>query len=347
MMEIQKIENDVLRSCARPQDKQRPATCYGAYGSMIADSKTDLRKSLQLEQLTWKLAAVGSAKYEPDRRMSIPLDKQLKVMSVMKETKPHVTENQTAMIACWNSVHGKPDVDKGHGSHKEVEPGVQVVKKPLGRTASDEIRLALKQKHAQSMERALRRNSGVQISSTTRNKTTTRSMSMIVTSFNTSNQNISRSISAYAPTGSSSSSLNDDLTNPGKVKDDRTHQKHVDGTENKDVLKTNKFYDVNSNEKPQFIKNSVNVSDEALTVRQISYPGAYQRLAADDSKRLSAPLPGKVQFSIEPSDDATVEVIQQMYKRNVYLRNEFNFWSVHGIMNTSGLLQSECEALQS
>ena len=302
MMEIQKIENDVLRSCARPQDKQRPATCYGAYGSMIADSKTDLRKSLQLEQLTWKLAAVGSAKYEPDRRMSIPLDKQLKEMSVMKETKSHVTENQTAMIACWNSVHGKPDVDKGHGSHKEV------VKKPLGRTASDEIRLALKQKHAQSMERALRRNSGVQISSTTQNKTTTRSMSMIVTSFNTkSNQNISRSISALA----SSSSLNDDLTNQDKVKDDRTHQIHVDGNENKDVLKTNKFYDVNSNEKPQFIKNSVNVSDEAFT-RTISYPGAYQRLAADDSKRLSAPLPGKVQFTIEPSDDATVEVIHQM-----------------------------------
>ena len=27
-----------------------------------------------------------------------------------------------------------------------------------------------------------------------------------------------------------------------------------------------------------------------------------------------------------------------------YLRNEFNFWSVHGIMNTSGLLQSYREA---
>ena len=24
-----------------------------------------------------------------------------------------------------------------------------------------------------------------------------------------------------------------------------------------------------------------------------------------------------------------------------HLRNEFNFWKVHGIMNTSGLLQSE------
>ena len=24
-----------------------------------------------------------------------------------------------------------------------------------------------------------------------------------------------------------------------------------------------------------------------------------------------------------------------------YLRNEFNFWKVHGIMNTSGLLQSK------
>ena len=26
---------------------------------------------------------------------------------------------------------------------------------------------------------------------------------------------------------------------------------------------------------------------------------------------------------------------------NVHLRNEFNFWKVHGIMNTSGLVQSK------
>ena len=26
---------------------------------------------------------------------------------------------------------------------------------------------------------------------------------------------------------------------------------------------------------------------------------------------------------------------------NIYLRNEFNFWNVHGIMNTSGLVQSK------
>ena len=26
---------------------------------------------------------------------------------------------------------------------------------------------------------------------------------------------------------------------------------------------------------------------------------------------------------------------------NVYLRNEFDFWKVHGIMNTSGVLQSK------
>ena len=26
---------------------------------------------------------------------------------------------------------------------------------------------------------------------------------------------------------------------------------------------------------------------------------------------------------------------------SVYLRNKFDFWSVHGIMNTSGLLQSK------
>ena len=26
---------------------------------------------------------------------------------------------------------------------------------------------------------------------------------------------------------------------------------------------------------------------------------------------------------------------------SIYLRNEFEFWNVHGIMNTSGLLQSK------
>ena len=31
-----------------------------------------------------------------------------------------------------------------------------------------------------------------------------------------------------------------------------------------------------------------------------------------------------------------------MKAKTKYLRNEFNFWNVHGIMNTSGLLQSKC-----
>ena len=31
---------------------------------------------------------------------------------------------------------------------------------------------------------------------------------------------------------------------------------------------------------------------------------------------------------------------------NVNISNKFKFWNVHGIMNTSGLLQSWCEALQ-
>ena len=33
---------------------------------------------------------------------------------------------------------------------------------------------------------------------------------------------------------------------------------------------------------------------------------------------------------------------QQEHSLNcLYLRNEFDFWKVHGIMNTSGLLQSK------
>ena len=30
-----------------------------------------------------------------------------------------------------------------------------------------------------------------------------------------------------------------------------------------------------------------------------------------------------------------------MFKLDVHLRNEFNFWNVHGIMNISGLVQSK------
>ena len=33
--------------------------------------------------------------------------------------------------------------------------------------------------------------------------------------------------------------------------------------------------------------------------------------------------------------------IQQSRQRCIYLRNEFIFWHVHGIMNTSGLLKSK------
>ena len=33
------------------------------------------------------------------------------------------------------------------------------------------------------------------------------------------------------------------------------------------------------------------------------------------------------------------------YILDIYISNKFNFWSVHGIMNTLGLLQSKCEAL--
>ena len=32
-------------------------------------------------------------------------------------------------------------------------------------------------------------------------------------------------------------------------------------------------------------------------------------------------------------------ILKNMF--NLYLRNEFNFWNVHGIMNTSGLVQSK------
>ena len=34
-------------------------------------------------------------------------------------------------------------------------------------------------------------------------------------------------------------------------------------------------------------------------------------------------------------------VLRPMLRPCIYLRNEFNFWNVHGTMNTSGLLQSK------
>ena len=84
----------------------------------------------------------------------------------MSGKQPLTIGNQTAMISCWNSVHGKPESnkspDKESTSSKEIgkENVPQVQKKPLGRTSSDKIRQALKQKHVESIERALRRNSG-------------------------------------------------------------------------------------------------------------------------------------------------------------------------------------------
>ena len=38
-----------------------------------------------------------------------------------------------------------------------------------------------------------------------------------------------------------------------------------------------------------------------------------------------------------------VHILEVMWGRETYtyLRNEFNFWDVHGIMNTEGLLQSK------
>ena len=36
-----------------------------------------------------------------------------------------------------------------------------------------------------------------------------------------------------------------------------------------------------------------------------------------------------------------IQNVHSSCNENSHLRNEFNFWSVHGIMNTSGLLQSK------
>ena len=35
-------------------------------------------------------------------------------------------------------------------------------------------------------------------------------------------------------------------------------------------------------------------------------------------------------------------IIVKRFESKVHLRNECNFWKVHGIMNTSGLVQSKC-----
>ena len=309
------IQDPVLRPGVKNQEKKRPATCYDDRSPVIEDYKTDLRKSLQAEQNMWKLAAVGDIKYDLNRRMSLQLEKQLQEMSALSGTNPATVGNQTAMISCWNSVHGKPDIDKVSESPKETDStkAIQTAKKPLGRTTSDEIRTALKQKHAQSMERALRRNSGAFVSANTQNKMGARSMSMIAASVNTSGPGMSRSMSAVASNSSLNAAFSTDT-----VEDDRSS---LNCGNNNSCEKVNKIFDENSNEKPDFMKESDNVCDEVVTARQSSYPGAFQRLSVDD-KRFSLPLSDTqqkhVRFTIEPADDGREEVTEQSFYYLIY-----------------------------
>ena len=57
------------------------------------------------------------------------------------------------------------------------------------------------------------------------------------------------------------------------------------------------------------------------------------------AEKIRVPPQGMVHHT---SGDAKHIIIKLliMTKTEIYLRNEFDFWNVHGIMNTLGLLQS-------
>lgn len=354
MMEIHDSGRDILRPGGKNQGAKRPATFYGDTSSMKG-SGTDLRKSFQSEMLSWSLVSEGtpnltvgslpenSAKVNMGRRLSLQLEKQLSEVAGYTGKQPVTIGNQTAMIACWNSVHGKPDTDKSpdseYGSPKETDTAkvAEVVKKPLGRTTSDEIRTALKQQHVQSMKRALtvRRNSAsVTVNENNTGKLGMRSMSMFLASAFSSSPKINRSKSVVAANSNLSTealkgdpvalkrdlaSLNGDSS---ALKGESVALKRDSGAAGGDTQSLqgdttkihenwNRAFDENSNEKQSFLKGLEEVADEMTTARQSSYPGAFGALSVDD-KRLSMPLSDayhkQVRFTLTPHADYSEEV---------------------------------------
>ena len=310
-MEIQGLGNNILRASAGTPGKKRPATYFGE-PSDIDNYGIDLRKSLQIEKVTQNLTVMGDTKIgsfigNTNRRMSLQLEKQLTELSAMSGKQPVTIGNQTAMISCWNSVHGKPESDKSPDkestSPKEIgkENVPQVQKKPLGRTSSDEIRQALKQKHVESMERALRRNSGsvtmVKPPVNKENKMGPRSMSMILSNTFTRSQDINRSMSMVVGNGGAGDAVL-------KVAQAHENSAKVENWAPK------KQVDENSNFKSDLV-SLVKRNDTLMTSRQSSYPGAYQGPLTVD-KRSSVPISGDhqkhVRFTIEPTGGTEDEV---------------------------------------
>ena len=309
-MEIHESGNNILRASARAGRNKRPATYYGET-SNIDKYGTEFRKSLQIEKMAHNLTVMsdvtdsnkGSFSDSANRRMSLQLEKQLMEISGMSGKKPVTIGNQTAMISCWNSVHGKPDTEKSPDKEsvppKEIgkENVALVQKKPLVKTSSNEIREALKQKHVESMERALRRNSGSVTAVNKGNRMGPRSMSMTLSNTNMGSQNISRSMSLVAGNsgvGDAVSKMAEAHGNHVKVKSNAI-QKHVDE---------------NSNLKPDVI-SLVKKNDTLVTTRQSSYPGAHQGPSTVD-KRSSVPISGDhqkhVRFTIGPTEEMGQEV---------------------------------------
>ena len=318
-MDILEAGNVILRATARTGGNKRPATYFGE-PSNIGDTGTDLRKSLQIENMTHKLTAVGDVIDSntekrlidtANRRMSLQLERLMEKkmeMATLGGKQPVTIGNQTAMISCWNSVHGKPDSDKipdkESVSAEEIgkENIASVQKKAVGRTSSNEIREALKQKHVESMQRAMRRNSGTVTKVTqpvkNENRMGMRSMSMILSNTFTGNQNISRSMSMVAGNSgvvdavSKIANANGNIAEVGK----EVIQKHVDE---------------NLNFKPDTL-SAVKKNETSVTTRQSSYPGAHQGPTTVD-KRSSVPLSvdqqKHVRFTVGPTVENTQEVL--------------------------------------
>lgn len=307
-MEIEEYESSsIMRGIGPNQGKKRPATVFGV-PNRIENYEEDLKKGLQLANPKLPTLPTGLTIHS-NRRMSLQLEKQLLEMSVASGMQPVTIGDQSAMISCWNSVHGKPDSekspDKESVSPKETERAsvVQVDKRPLGRTDSDEIRQALKQRHVQSMERALRRNSAtvtvasVPVSNQT--KMGSRSMSMVFADNSQGNHQISRSMSVVTTNSNINAAVLKVISaheNNMKVEKKTLNRKHVDE---------------NTNVKADLSKVKEKVIDSQVAARQSSYPGAFKGPSAVD-KRCSMPEDKHVRFTIGPTGEPKEEV-QYLY----------------------------------
>ena len=74
-----------------------------------------------------------------------------------------------------------------------------------------------------------------------------------------------------------------------------------------------------------------------------SNPGCENPITLDECVSIFRVLQSEyyTEYKMYDLESLAIALVFPLVSVMVYLKNEFNFWNVHGIMNTSGLLQSK------